>query len=807
MTVDFSTFVPDKSIFCNLLNIKTMKKWFSKDYDKVRIFFGYFPFILLSFSLLFSSCVRNTIEYEVPEGIAGLTVPADFNWSNVNTVELTVVPSDVYNGEYYYVIEVFDGNPVIDTAAVLLSKGVAKKKMNFVANIDVPGYSEILFVRQTDPLKLEIVQPVALGESNLTCDFNVSQVSSAPLNQKAAFSHRYPAEIAANETPSGAIRLTANLGSAITLSTNTAYVIPSGYTYTGKINFSSGSSLYVEGILNESATNAFQMADATKIVVQSGGVISAGTASQNFWAGEIINYGTVTLGQLDIRNSVTIYNYSGSLITNSKLITHNSTNKIFNYSTMAFGSVNLTNGSLDNMGYLTINGILDSNGATVTNGGIFIAGDISSTNSIYNADCNIEVLDKFTDLSGSTINIKEGSRFKSVSFDGSGTRVYFESSSILEASDVTFSSNQSIFQCTGSSYALARMVNVQPGNGSYKCIYYKGKLEIEVTSHYKGTNWNPFYQIENSVRWSVTGHSTTTITTGSCNGGGNTVIPPVTTPSDPVFPIEVPTSSVYTILMEDQWPSIGDYDMNDLVLGLSVNYSKDNHNMVTSMVLNTELRAVGAIYRIGAAFQLDELSPEAIKSVTYKYNNVLTEKIFPREHNGCESGQTKAVIPIFDDAHTTMDPTITPITTRMINTFNNQPGIQPKTNKITIKFSSSVNPAIVSIMKMNFFIVSNGTENSTKRTEVHLSGYAPTDKNDWTKLGMGYDNSINGVYYTTPGNMIWSLLIPVKFNYSAEMVNITEAYPQFSGWCTSGGVNYKNWYNNPIDQDGYLYVP
>jgi len=782
-----------------------MKEWFKKEYGETRLFFGFLPFILLSLSVLFSSCVRNTIEYEVPEGIAGLTIPIDFNWSNMSNVELTVIPSDEYNGDYYYVIEIFDGNPVIDTTAVLLSKGVAKKNMDFVTNIAVPGFVENIFVRQTDPLKLEIVQAVALGESNVICDFNVSQASSAPIKKYTSSSLKSPAEIMANETPAGATKLTTNLGSAITLNNNTAYVIPSGYTYTGKISFSSGSSLYVEGTLSEAAYNAFQMSNASKIVVQSGGVISTGTASMVFWAGEIINYGTITLGQLDISNSASIYNYSGSFTTTSRLITRNETNNVINYATMALESVNLTNGFINNLGFIAINGILESNGATVTNSGNFVAGGISSTNSIFNAECSIEILGDFTDLNGSTININTGSRFKSVGFDGSGTKVNFESSSILEATEVTFGSNQSIFQCIGSSYALARMDNVKAGKGAYKCIYYKGKLEVEVTSHYQGTKYNPFYETDRYVRWAETGHSTTTITTGNCNGGGNVVIPPGTTPSDPVFPIEVPTSTTYTFLMEDQWPSIGDYDLNDLVLGLSVSYSQNKNNLVTSMVLNTELRAVGAKYRIGAAFQLDELLPTMISSVDYSNHGFLSGKIFPTGSKGIESGQTKAVIPIFDDAHIIMDPKLVS-TTRIINTYNDGNNISSKSNKITIKFSSALDPSLVGIMKLNFFIVSDGVENSTRRTEIHLGGFSPTDKNDWTKLGRGYDNSINGVYYTTPGNMIWGLLVPVKFNYSAESVNITEAYPQFSGWCTSGGINYANWYNNPIGLDGYLYV-
>jgi LruC domain-containing protein len=793
------------------MKLVKMKLRFSIYYGKIGLAIGFVVFPILLFSVFFCSCVRNTIEYEIPEGIAGLTIPAGFNWSSINEVNLTVVPSDIYNGEYYYLIEVFDGNPVVDTSAVLLAKGVAKKNSNFITKLAVSSSKNRLYVRQTDPFKLETVQTVETGNSSIICDFNVSEYGSLPLKKDISSSSlRSSSAISINETPSDATRITSNLGAGMTLAANTAYVIPSGYTYTGKINFSSGSSLYVEGSLLETAENAFRLSDGTKIVVQSSGVVDAGTANQNFYAGSMINYGTITLGQLDINSSVVITNYSGNFTTTSKLITRNSTNKIFNYASMLLESADIINGSVENMGYLMIKNTLEANGATFTNSGTMISGNISSTNSVYYADCGMEVLGDFADLNGSTIYIKEGSIFKSVGFDGSGTKIYFESGSIFEATDVTFTSYQSIFQCTGNSYALARMVNVKPSSiySAYQCVYYKGKLEIETTSHYNGSNmWNPFYISDSKVRWSKTGASTTSILTGNCNGGGNTVVFPVTTPSNPVYPIEVPTSSYYTLLMEDQWPSIGDYDMNDLVLGITISYSQNWNNLVTSMILNTELKAVGARNRIGAAFQFDELLPGNIKSVSYKDKSVITNYVFPRDDNGCENGQTKAVIPIFDDAHSVMDPSITLTDmTRMINTFNNQISINPKTNSITINFVNPVDPALISIMKLNFFIVTNGGDNSVKRTEIHLGGFSPTNKNDWTKLGRGYDNSLNGVYYTTPGNMIWGLLIPVNFNYSAETINITEAYPQFSGWCTSGGINYTNWYNNPINMDGYIYI-
>jgi len=766
-----------------------------------------YVFLCLSgFIFINNSCVTNTIEYVVPEGIAGLNVPSDFSWSNLKEVNLTVKADDKFDGKFYYTVEIYDGNPVIDSSAIILSKGVAKKNSDLKIVLTIPDATDKLFIKQIDPQKVEIVQSLSLNESNLVLDFGNLVSSASVLNNDNINIQKITPIILKETTPANAVLLNTNVSSAITLLAGSSYLIPNGITYTGKIRFSAGSVLYIEGALNVNSQNIFEPASNSKIIVQNNGSLNTVNAAINLWTSEIHNYGNVLLGQTEMSNSAKILNYSGSLELRSTLITRNKDNQVINFANMSLQSVNLTNGEIDNKGYLSVTGRIDANGARVTNSGTIITGNITSVNSIFNADCNFEILGDFVDLSGSTINVKEGSRFKSVGFDGSGTKVNLQSSAIWDATDVTFNSNQSVVTAIGQSYSLARLVHVKPGNGSYQCVYYKGNLEIENTSHYKGTNkWNSFYLNDNSVRWSKTSASVTTIPSGNCNGGGNVVLPPDVTPVNPVFPISVPLSTNYTLLFEDQWPAIGDYDMNDLVLGLSVGYLQNSENKVTGITIESDLLAVGARKRIAAAVQFDNLIPSAVSSVNYTDKSMVLNKIFPLNSNGCESGQDKAVIPFFDDAHSVLIPGITQNTIKMINTYLSDEKVSSKKNIITINLNQPVDLSIVGIMKMNFFIVSNGNEKSEKRTEVHLSGYSPTNKNDWTKLGRGYDNSINGVYYTTPGNMIWGLLVPFKFSYPVEQVNITQAYPQFAGWCTSGGLNYTNWYANPNETGGLIY--
>lgn len=124
---------------------------------------------------------------------------------------------------------------------------------------------------------------------------------------------------------------------------------------------------------------------------------------------------------------------------------------------------------------------------------------------------------------------------------------------------------------------------------------------------------------------------------------------------------------------------------------------------------------------------------------------------------------------------------------------------------VRIRFTEPVTADRLSIAKSNFFIVSDPKPDAEIRTEIHLSGYQPTDKMNTFLFGKRNDNSIHASYYTSPGNLIWGLLVPSQFDYSAEFKSITEAYPEFTRWCTSGGLEASDWYTLPTELPGVLY--
>ena len=51
-------------------------------------------------------------------------------------------------------------------------------------------------------------------------------------------------------------------------------------------------------------------------------------------------------------------------------------------------------------------------------------------------------------------------------------------------------------------------------------------------------------------------------------------------------------------------------------------------------------------------------------------------------------------------------------------------------------------------------------------------------------------------YYISKDNLAWGIIVPTQFKWPLEYTKIQNAYKQFAGWVTSGGVNNTKWWND-----------
>ena len=235
-------------------------------------------------------------------------------------------------------------------------------------------------------------------------------------------------------------------------------------------------------------------------------------------------------------------------------------------------------------------------------------------------------------------------------------------------------------------------------------------------------------------------------------------LPPVDPPSDNTV------SYKGTLAFEDMWPSLGDYDMNDVV----VEYQSTLYrNVITNKVYKIvdEFTPVnnGAKNTCGFGYQLYKLSPDRVRKITVE----------GPEGWSIEEGQAHSTVLLFDDIINVLKKTFT-VTTELADVDQND--VLPPYNP---------------------FIFVN-----SRSTEVHLVNYPPTGKANMDLFNTKDDvsNVAANVYYLAPYDEVLTLMpfginLPI-LNWGApdEKVQVYDTYPGFIGWVTSGGTKNTNWY-------------
>jgi len=247
------------------------------------------------------------------------------------------------------------------------------------------------------------------------------------------------------------------------------------------------------------------------------------------------------------------------------------------------------------------------------------------------------------------------------------------------------------------------------------------------------------------------------------------------------------SSSDYgTYLFEDNWPTTGDYDFNDLVIGYRYNMVTNSSNKVVELKANLVVRASGATFKNGFGIQLDGISPSSVTKVTNSQTQ--SSSWVNTSSNGTEANQTYANIIVVDDASRVLPSTNgNPIT----NTIVGAPYTTPDTINLTISFVN--NTLTTADIKLNPYLIIN----QTRSRELHLANRQPTSL-AWNFFGTNDDDSnpSSGRYYVNKSNLPWALDVPATIPYPIEGVNVTKAFLFLANWAQSNGTQNSDWYIN-----------
>ncbi len=242
-----------------------------------------------------------------------------------------------------------------------------------------------------------------------------------------------------------------------------------------------------------------------------------------------------------------------------------------------------------------------------------------------------------------------------------------------------------------------------------------------------------------------------------------------------------------TLVFEDMWPQMGDYDCNDMVINYRMNQITNGANKAVQIHMTLVLQAMGATLRNGFGIQLP-VSPSMIASVTGYH---LNGGAISLNTNGTEAGQSKATLIAFNNG---FDLLPYPGTGTGVNTTPGSPFVEPDTLELTITLTAPVPLSQIGFPPYNPFIFID----QNRGREVHMVNQPPTDLADLSLLGTGADNSnvATGRYYTTVNNLPWVMEVVYPFDYPVEGAEITNAYNKFVPWGESGGQTYFDWFGS-----------
>jgi LruC domain-containing protein len=251
-----------------------------------------------------------------------------------------------------------------------------------------------------------------------------------------------------------------------------------------------------------------------------------------------------------------------------------------------------------------------------------------------------------------------------------------------------------------------------------------------------------------------------------------------------------------TIAFEDNWPSIGDYDFNDLVMNYRISEYKLNDEVIR-IKLEGQIAAVGALHHNGFAFRLPGVLRSTVDEDAIRY----TINDIPQNTSPLELARNEAIAIVTNDVWDFVSAGIN------CNYYRTEPGCG---TDIQMGFSMTLpmTNAIPSLQMPEFpydpfLFASDGYDHSLafglppgRAYEIHLPDKAPTEAFRADFFGRRDDRSEpqNGRYFVSENGMPWAINVGVEMQYSLEYMDVIYAYPLFSSFIANEGLVDADWY-------------
>lgn len=246
-----------------------------------------------------------------------------------------------------------------------------------------------------------------------------------------------------------------------------------------------------------------------------------------------------------------------------------------------------------------------------------------------------------------------------------------------------------------------------------------------------------------------------------------------------------------TIMYEDLWPVVGDYDFNDLVVKYNLKRTLNGQSALKRLEGTYQIQAKGASYHNGFALRLPGVSPGNVESVTLLKNGQ------PVTHEIIEGAASEAVLVISPDISVDL--------VHSCEMFRTQPACRESMNltyQLDVTLANPVSASVVGQAPYDPFIFAIGSlyhgdlfgGPPGRAWELHMKQFSGTNLFNNGFFSLGDDRSNGSSNFVSGNNMPWVINIADDFDHPAEYQDINHAYPKFADWVNSAGFNHTDWY-------------
>lgn len=642
-------------------------------------------------------------------------VPVNFDWKTTKEVQLKVNVADPSFGSFYHKIEVFSADP--KNGGRKLAQGSGSLNEAFLAKVSIPATLTELFVCKVAPDNSQVSQVVSLnGHSiELSLGSHTQKKMGKTAGPDCSSGCSSTVSMTANRTvSSGTVCITNNNISGNLTISGSATVRICGSGTIGTLSMSSGSTL----ILTSTANVTFNQKITSTGTITNYGTLATNNQDLDVTSGTFTNNGTLDIGNdFHVKIGATFINNGTTLVDNDH-------------------QTDL--GSTTNNCYMLVRHSLELNGPNVNS-------PVYANNGYLRVNNNSNINDK------ASMTNTSGAMFRTNSLQLQvgkiiGDNISGQSSLVKVVSSANINSSGRI-----------------TGSIQY-CAPTSAPSGVVSSGAAAGCN---LYIATSSCNPDGNGSPTVTDSDGDGVSDNNDDYPNDATKAYDNEAID------QTFAFEDLWPSLGDYDMNDVVMAYSANVITNASNVVVRFEGHYTLKATGGSFSNGFAVQF----PIARNKVSSLTGATL------------EAGQTNAVCVLFNDMRQEAS---------AWNTITGQATCADINYHVNFNVSNGPSLSTFGLGAYNPFIWNN-TSGFGRGYEIHLPGQQPTDLANRALFGTisdGTNTTSGDTYVSNNGRYPWAISIPATFNYPKETMDITGAYTKFAQWVSSGGASYTDWYTN-----------